>query len=100
MQMRYTLDGTSAELQQDTDRLNEFIKHHLSVQRPGHDMLNDYYEGLNFNLTEVLTDVTDHNADNRVSHDYFFLDYETYKWLLFRQYDTSRNGRRESCGRA
>lgn len=27
----YTYDGTSEELQQDTDRLSEFIKHHLSV---------------------------------------------------------------------
>ncbi|WP_437272700.1 phage portal protein [Staphylococcus succinus] len=66
----YTYDGTSAELQKDTDRLSEFIKHHLSVQRPRLDMLNDYYEGLNFNLTRSKRRRENHMADNRVSHDY------------------------------
>ncbi|MDW4049109.1 phage portal protein [Staphylococcus shinii] len=66
----YTYDGTSEELQQDTDRLSEFIKHHLSVQRPRLDMLNDYYEGLNFNLTRSKRRRENHMADNRVSHDY------------------------------
>lgn len=66
----YTYDGSSDELIEDTVRISDFLRHHLEAQRPRLVMLNDYYEGLNFNLMRSKRRREKHMADNRVSHDY------------------------------
>ncbi|UXU53202.1 phage portal protein [Staphylococcus arlettae] len=66
----YTYDGSSEDLIHDSDRISDFLRHHLEAQRPRLDMLNDYYEGLNFNLMRSKRRREKHMADNRVSHDY------------------------------
>ncbi|MDW4355195.1 phage portal protein [Staphylococcus saprophyticus] len=66
----YTYDGDSTELLQDKKQISVFIGHHLEAQAPRLKMLNNYYEGLNFNLLRNNRRREKHLADNRAAHDF------------------------------
>lgn len=66
----YTYEGTSIELLQDKAQISEFIQHHIDAQLPRLKMLNNYYEGLNFNIIRSQRRIENHLADNRASHDF------------------------------
>lgn len=67
----YKYDGSTIDLLNNPDDISEFISHHLEAQRPRLQMLDDYYQGLNFNVMRVNNRRREkHLADNRVAHDF------------------------------
>lgn len=46
----YRYDGTLSEILDDYDFISECISHHLEAQVPRLQMLDDYYQGLNYNI--------------------------------------------------
>lgn len=66
----YSYEGTSEDLIDDKAQISKFIRHHLEAQAPRLNMLNDYYEGLNFNIMRNQRRLEKHLADNRAAHDF------------------------------
>lgn len=66
----YTYEGSSIDLLQDKEQISTFIEHHIVAQAPRLKMLNNYYEGLNFNLLRNDRRREKHMADNRAAHDF------------------------------
>lgn len=67
----YKYDGTARDLLDDIDDISDFITHHLEAQRPRLQMLDDYYQGLNYNVMRNNNRRREkHLADNRVAHDF------------------------------
>ena len=66
----YSYEGTTEDLLDDRPQISRFIMHHLEAQAPRLRMLNDYYEGLNFNLMRSRRRREKHLADNRAAHDF------------------------------
>ncbi|WP_145461889.1 phage portal protein, partial [Staphylococcus saprophyticus] len=60
----------SEDLIDDKAQISKFIRHHIEAQAPRLNMLNDYYEGLNFNIMRNQRRLEKHLADNRASHDF------------------------------
>ena len=46
----YKYDGQTIDLLDSPDDISKFIGHHLEAQVPRLQMLDDYYQGLNFNI--------------------------------------------------
>ena len=46
----YRYDGTLSEILGDYDFISKCISHHLEAQVPRLQMLDDYYQGLNYNI--------------------------------------------------
>lgn len=67
----YKYDGTARDLLDNIDDISDFITHHLEAQRPRLQMLDDYYQGLNYNVMRSNNRRREkHLADNRVAHDF------------------------------
>ena len=66
----YTYEGDSTDLLQDKEQISDFIRHHIDAQQPRLKMLNNYYEGLNFNILRSQRRREKHLADNRAAHDF------------------------------
>lgn len=66
----YTYEGDSTDLLQDKEQISDFIRHHIEAQQPRLKMLNNYYEGLNFNILRSQRRREKHLADNRAAHDF------------------------------
>jgi SPP1 family phage portal protein len=67
----YKYDGTARDLLDNIDDISDFITHHLEAQRPRLQMLDDYYQGLNYNVMRSDNRRREkHLADNRVAHDF------------------------------
>lgn len=67
----YKYDGTARDLLDNIDDISDFITHHLEAQRPRLQMLDDYYQGLNYNVMRNNNRRREkHLADNRVAHDF------------------------------
>ena len=73
----YKYDGTTQDLLDNPNDISDFIRHHLEAQVPRLQMLDDYYQGLNFNIMRNKRRREKHLADNRAAHD-FFLHYRLY----------------------
>lgn len=67
----YKYDGTARDLLDNIDDISDFITHHIEAQRPRLQMLDDYYQGLNYNVMRSNNRRREkHLADNRVAHDF------------------------------
>ncbi|MDH8771883.1 phage portal protein [Staphylococcus epidermidis] len=67
----YKYDGTARDLLDNIDDISDFITHHIEAQRPRLQMLDDYYQGLNYNVMRSDNRRREkHLADNRVAHDF------------------------------
>lgn len=67
----YKYDGTARDLLENIDDISDFITHHIEAQRPRLQMLDDYYQGLNYNVMRSNNRRREkHLADNRVAHDF------------------------------
>lgn len=66
----YRYDGTLSEILDDYDFISECISHHLEAQVPRLQMLDDYYQGLNYNIMRNRRRRERHLADNRAAHDF------------------------------
>lgn len=67
----YKYDGTAKDLLDNIDDISDFITHHIEAQRPRLQMLDDYYQGLNYNVMRSNNRRREkHLADNRVAHDF------------------------------
>lgn len=67
----YKYDGTARDLLNNIDDISDFITHHIEAQRPRLQMLDDYYQGLNYNVMRSNNRRREkHLADNRVAHDF------------------------------
>lgn len=66
----YRYDGTLSEILGDYDFISECISHHLEAQVPRLQMLDDYYQGLNYNIMRNRRRRERHLADNRAAHDF------------------------------
>lgn len=67
----YKYDGNAKDLLDNIDDISDFITHHLEAQRPRLQMLDDYYQGLNYNVMRSNNRRREkHLADNRVAHDF------------------------------
>ena len=66
----YRYDGNLNDLLDDYDFISECIEHHLEAQVPRLQMLDDYYQGLNFNILRNRRRRERHLADNRAAHDF------------------------------
>lgn len=67
----YKYDGTARDLLDNIDDISDFVTHHLEAQRPRLQMLDDYYQGLNYNVMRSNNRRREkHLADNRVAHDF------------------------------
>ncbi|MCG1550666.1 phage portal protein [Staphylococcus epidermidis] len=67
----YKYDGTVRDLLDNIDDISDFITHHIEAQRPRLQMLDDYYQGLNYNVMRNNNRRREkHLADNRVAHDF------------------------------
>ncbi|MGU6738215.1 phage portal protein, partial [Salmonella enterica subsp. enterica serovar Dublin] len=66
----YKYDGTTQDLLDNPNDISDFIRHHLEAQVPRLQMLDDYYQGLNFNIMRNKRRREKHLADNRAAHDF------------------------------
>ena len=66
----YKYDGTTQDLLDNRNDISDFIRHHLEAQVPRLQMLDDYYQGLNFNIMRNKRRREKHLADNRAAHDF------------------------------
>lgn len=66
----YKYDGQTIDLLNKPDDISKFIGHHLEAQVPRLQMLDDYYQGLNFNIMRNQRRREKHLADNRAAHDF------------------------------
>lgn len=66
----YKYDGTVQDLLDNPNDISDFIRHHLEAQVPRLQMLDDYYQGLNFNIMRNKRRREKHLADNRAAHDF------------------------------
>lgn len=66
----YRYDGNLNDLLDDYDFISECIEHHLEAQVPRLQMLDDYYQGLNYNIMRNRRRRERHLADNRAAHDF------------------------------
>lgn len=66
----YKYDGQATDLLDNLDDISNFIRHHLEAQVPRLQMLDDYYQGLNFNIMRNRRRREKHLADNRAAHDF------------------------------
>lgn len=66
----YKYDGTTQDLLDNRNDISDFIRHHLEAQVPRLQMLDDYYQGLNFNIMRNKRRREKYLADNRAAHDF------------------------------
>ena len=66
----YKYDGQTIDLLNSPEDISKFIGHHLEAQVPRLQMLDDYYQGLNFNIMRNQRRREKHLADNRAAHDF------------------------------
>ncbi|MEL1145906.1 phage portal protein, partial [Staphylococcus epidermidis] len=66
----YKYDGTTQDLLDNRNDISDFIRHHLESQVPRLQMIDDYYQGLNFNIMRNKRRREKHLADNRAAHDF------------------------------